>query len=66
MTGDMYGCEDQAWYCHDCLVTLVGSYLLVYFLLDYDVTSPVEYRGILCGCWSVSDGNFLSVGWNFS
>jgi hypothetical protein len=31
-----YVCEDQRWYC---LVELVGDYLLVYFLLDCDVTS---------------------------
>jgi hypothetical protein len=33
---DINVCEGQRWYC---LVALVGGYLLVYFLLDCDVTS---------------------------
>ena len=36
MVEDVYVCEDRGWYC---LVAVVGGYLLVYFLLDYDVTS---------------------------
>ena len=36
MVEDIYVCEDQRWYC---LVELVGDYLLIYFLLDCDVTS---------------------------
>jgi hypothetical protein len=36
MSEDICVCEDQGWYC---LVALVGDYLLVYFLLHYDITS---------------------------
>ncbi len=36
MTEDIYIFEDQGWYC---LVAVVGGYLLVYFLLDCDITS---------------------------
>ena len=49
MTEDTYVCEDQGWYC---LVALVGDYLLVYFLLDCDITSGSSegYTGGVCQC----------------
>ncbi len=51
-----YVCEDQGWYC---LVVLVGDYLLVYFLLDCDITS-VSSEGYSGGRLSVTDEIFLT------
>jgi len=50
MVEDVYFCEDRGWYC---LVALVGDYLLVYFLLDYDVSSgSTEGYSVDVGqCW---------------
>jgi hypothetical protein len=47
MSEDICVCEDQGWYC---LVALVGDYLLVYFLLDCDITSGSSegYTGGVC------------------
>jgi hypothetical protein len=55
MTEDIYVCENQGWYC---LVVLVGGYLLVYFLLDYDVTSGSS-EGYGVGVGQVPEGIFL-------
>ncbi len=46
MFKDIYVFEDQGWYC---LVVLVGDYLLIYFLLDYDITSGTS-EGSSGGC----------------
>ena len=56
MDEDIHVCEDQGWYC---LVDLVGDYLLVYFLLDCDITSGSS-EGYSGGCLSVPDGIFLT------
>jgi hypothetical protein len=56
MDEDIYVFEDQGWYG---LVALDGGYLLVYFLLDCDITS-VSSEGYSGGCLSVTDGIFLT------
>jgi hypothetical protein len=56
MSEDIYVFEDQGWYR---LVVLVGDYLLVYFLLDSDITSGSS-EGYSGGRLSVPDGNFLT------
>jgi hypothetical protein len=56
MAEDIYVFEDQGRYG---LVALVGGYLLVYFLLDYDITSGSS-EGYSGGCLSVPDGIFLT------
>ena len=56
MVEDIYVCQDQGWYC---LVVLVGDYLLVYYLLDCDITS-VSSEGYSGGRLSVTDEIFLT------
>ena len=56
MTKDIYVYEDQGWYG---LVALDGGYLLVYFLLGYDVTLG-SCEGYSVGCLSVPDVFFLT------
>jgi hypothetical protein len=56
MAKDIYVYEDQGWYS---LVTLDGGYLLVYFLLGYDVTLG-SCEGYSVGCLSVPDVFFLT------
>jgi hypothetical protein len=51
MAKDIYVYEDQGWYS---LVPLDGGYLLVYFLLGYDVTLG-SCEGYSVGCLSVPD-----------
>jgi hypothetical protein len=54
MSEDIYVCE--GWYG---LVALAGGYLLVYFLLDSDITSG-NSEGYTGGGSSVPDGIFLT------
>ena len=56
MAKDIYVYEDQGWYG---LVALDGGYLLVYFLLGYDVTLG-SCEGYSVGCLSVPDVFFLT------
>jgi len=56
MAEDIYVFEDQGWYG---LVALDGGYLLVYFLLGYDVTLG-SCEGYSVGCLSVPDVFFLT------
>jgi hypothetical protein len=56
MAEDIYVFEDQGWYG---LVALDGGYLLVYFLLGYDVTVG-SCEGYSVGCLSVPDVFFLT------
>jgi hypothetical protein len=57
MAEDIYVFEDQGWYG---LVALDGGYLLVYFLLGYDVTLG-SCEGYSVGCLSVPDVFFLTT-----
>ena len=57
MAEDIYVFEDQGWYG---LVALDGGYLLVYFLLGYDVTLG-SCEGYSVGSLSVPDVFFLTI-----